>query len=365
MLEKLCRSDMSTRMESSVVVLTERTEGEVTFSVPGVAVEVLGGARGGRWPRRIMRIREWVRQIRPHVLQGWMYHGNLAAWYARHASPEPTALAWNVRHSLHDLRREKMRTRYVIRANRVLSRHPEAIVYNSRKARLQHEEFGFSSVRGHVIPNGFELNASGPDTERGIQVRRTLGIPDAAIVIGHAARFHPMKDHYRFLRIASSIVQENRNVHIVLMGRDVTERNNELYSAVADGAVSRFHWLGERTDVFDVMQAMDGLCLTSAWGEAFPNVLGEAMSVGVPCVTTDVGDSAFVVGDCGFVVPPRDDVALYNALRDVIGMSDEERRAVGRRARERVRSKFGLDVVAGQYVQLYERLAAGATGGWD
>jgi glycosyltransferase involved in cell wall biosynthesis len=174
-----------------------------------------------------------------------------------------------------------------------------------------------------------------------------------------------MKDHYRFLRIASRIVQENRNVHIVLMGRDVTERNNELYSAVADGAVSRFHWLGERTDVFDVMQAMDGLCLTSAWGEAFPNVLGEAMSVGVPCVTTDVGDSAFVVGDCGFVVPPRDDVALYNALRDVIGMSDEERRAVGRRARERVRSKFGLDVVAGQYVQLYERLAAGATGGWD
>ncbi len=323
----------------------------------GVPVYTLGMQRGVPGPLAIRRLRRLVRSLRPAIIQGWMYHGNLAAWLAQRMAPGRPALAWNIRQSLYGLSGEKRLTRQVIRANRRLSGGPDALLYNSRLSRQQHEIFGLCSDKGQVIPNGFDLAALGPEPMGASVVRASLGISEAALVIGHVARFHPMKDHARFVRAAVRIAQSRKDIHIVLVGRDVVAANAALSSQVPESLRTRFHWLGEREDVQDLMRAMDLFC-QSSWSEAFPNVLGEAMATGVPCVATDVGDSAFIVGDTGVVVPPGDDNTLFNGLMTLLDKAPAERRALGRGARERIETHFGLAAVVNEYANLYEHLAA-------
>jgi glycosyltransferase involved in cell wall biosynthesis len=103
-----------------------------------------------------------------------------------------------------------------------------------------------------------------------------------------------------------------------------------------------------------MMAALDLLCSSSAYGESFPTVLGEAMACAVPCVTTDVGDSSWIVDKTGLVVPPRDPEALATALVTLLKLGINERRALGKEARERVIQHFSLPSVIKDYESLYE-----------
>jgi glycosyltransferase involved in cell wall biosynthesis len=307
----------------------------------------------------LLKLRSLIRQLQPDVIQGWMYHGNLAAWLARRFAPGRPALAWNIRHSLYSLDAEKKLTQKVIKGNRRLSGSVDALLYNSRLSRQQHENFGFCADRGRVIPNGFDLDIWKPRSEPEIQtIRDREKIPGQALVIGHVARFHPMKDHAAFVRAAVRVVESCSHVHIVLVGRDVNRDNTSLVQLVPQALQHRFHWLGERHDIPDLMPIFDIVCLSSAWGEAFPNVLGEAMACGVPCVATDVGDSRLIVGETGVVVPPRNDAELYSALMDMVNRGPEARASLGQAARRRIETEFSLDAVVNQYMNLYRQLAA-------
>ncbi|WP_070989950.1 glycosyltransferase [Halofilum ochraceum] len=321
----------------------------------GVRVYTLGMRRGLPGPAALARLNAVVRKTRPDCIHGWMYHGNLAAWLARNLAPGRPALAWNIRHSLSDPSAEKPLTRQVLRWNRRLSGAPEALIYNSHRAREQHETFGFCSGKGRVIPNGFDLPASPPDLGTMAEVRASVDLPKDALVVGHVARFHPMKDHAGFLRTAVRIAQTRDDVYVVLIGQGVTPDNAELTALIPKTLESRFRFLGARTDAQDLMRAMDVLCLSSR-GEAFPNVLGEAMARGVPCVATDVGDSAALIGETGCVVAPRDDAALFRGLTSMLERTPDELRALGVAARERVEACFGMNMMIHQYDALERQL---------
>ena len=304
------------------------------------------------------RLRRLIQSIVPDVVQGWMYHGNLIASLVRSMAWEHSALAWNVRHCLYGINYEKPLTRQIILASRLLSGQPDAIIYNSYLSRKHHEDYGFKSTKGLVISNGFDIERFRPSSDLARQVRRSLGIPAESRVVGHIARLHPMKDHANFLQAAVRIGTELDNVHYVLVGRDVTPNNNSLLELVPKSMESRFHWLGERTDVADLMCAMDVLA-SSSWSEGFPNVLGEAMACGVPCVATNVGDSARVLGEFGRIVPPSDSIALSMALTELLRLDPTERIELGTAARFHVAEKYSISKITDQYITLYERLGTG------
>jgi glycosyltransferase involved in cell wall biosynthesis len=289
-----------------------------------------------------------------------MYHGNLGAMVARFLSPGRPALLWNIRHSLHDLSAEKPMTRRVIRANARLSRFAQTILYNSWVARRQHEALGFEAGGGQVIPNGFDLEALQPDPDSGRVLRRTLGIPEEATVLGNVARFHPMKNHAGLLAAAGELAAADPTLHLILAGTGVSPDNPALAQFGEGLPAGRLHLLGDRDDVPALMNAFDIFCLPSAWGEAFSNAIGEAMACGVPCVVTDVGDARELVGGTGKVVPPGDTAALTRALKELLAMPDGERRELGRTARERIAEHFSLELAAGRYRDLYR--AAGGEG---
>lgn len=357
-LLRICENDGGAGVSHTVISLKDAGTIGPQLEALGVPVFALDLASAWLAPPALIRLRALVRGAAPDVIQGWMYHGNLAAALARRWAPGNAALAWNVRHCLYDLSYEKPLTRWVIRANRALSRRPAVIVYNSELARAQHEAFGFSKDTGCVIPNGFDVERFRPDAAARRTVRAELGIPEEARVIGHVGRLHPMKDHVGLLRALAPVLARHGDVHIVLAGRDVTAGHPALAPGLAPLPADRVHCLGERSDVAQLMAAMD-IAVSSSYSESFPNVLGEAMACGVPCVATDVGDSASVIGDNGRVVPPGDPQALGDALEDMLSLPAEQRTAIGRAARERIEANYSIRAVAARYRALYEELAAG------
>ena len=355
-LYNLLQGGLDTKFDSHVISLTDMGTFGAQIKALGVSVTTLDMPAGRPTLAGLLKLRSVIKSLKPNLIQGWMYHGNLAATLARSMCSERSILVWNIRQSLYQLSNDKLLTRQVIRANRFFSKAPDALLYNSHLSRQQHEAFGFMARNGRVIPNGIDCQRFGFSQDARQRIRAELSISANALLVGHVARRHPMKDHANFLQAAKIIALQHSNVHFVLSGRDVCWENTSLKQQIPDSLHDRFHLLGERSDVADLMSAMDVLCLSSAWGEGFPNVLGEAMAVGVPCVATDVGDSALVIGDCGVIVPPRDKKALAAGIESLLTLPPTERRLLGKQAHQRIKDNFTLGAIVEQYADLYNNL---------
>ncbi len=355
MLVKLLQ-ELAVEMPSAVVVLKDRGPLAPRIEALSVPVHCLGVRRSALpGPTELLRLVHLAREFRPTVVQGWMYHGNLAGWLVSRVVSERPIFAMNVRQTLYDFARERFLTRRVIKLGAILSSAADVVVYNSELSARQHEAVGYRPDRRVLIPNGFDLELLRPDPEARRRIRNEFKLGTAARIIGHVSRFHPMKDHATLLEAARLLVSKIGDVTFLLIGNGVTEENAELSALVRRLNLERHVvFAGERADVPQIMSAIDLAVSASAWGEGFPNVIGEAMAAGVPCVVTDVGDSAMVVGDCGRVVPIRDPGALACAMAEMLEVKDEEKADLARRARSRIQDHFALDKVAAMYRVLYQ-----------
>lgn len=296
-----------------------------------------------------------VRDLKPQIIQGWMYKGNAVATIVWYINKKSSALVWNIRQSLYRFGNENRMTRLIIKINRLFSLFPDTIIYNSTLSCNHHSVFGFKSFNSMIIPNGFDIQEFCYSDKQHKDIRSNLNIPQKAIVVGHVARLHPMKDHPLFLRAAVELAKSFLNIHIIHIGQGISLKNKGLSSLIPAEIHNRFHLLNERDNVSELMCAMDIFC-QSSWAEAFPNVLGEAMSIGVPCVATDVGDSANIVGETGVMVPSRNEKALFKGLETLLMISNAQRKALGIKARNRIKSNYELNVIVINYIELYEKL---------
>ncbi len=354
MLVKLVSQLHGRSCEFAVVSLLDvGTQGSLLLDL-GVPVDALRIRRPLALVALPLRLRRCVRRFRPDVIQGWMYHGNLAATIARRLAGSQARLFWGIRQTFYGMAHERLLTRGVIRANAALSAAPQRVVYNSSLSRAQHAAAGFEDERGIVIPNGFDTDQFRPDPARRATARNRLCIPERAEVVGLIARDHPMKDHANFLAAAGRVAQVRPDVFFVLAGAGVDPSSARLQGLVARaGLQGRVRLLGEVADVQQLYPAFDVAALSSAWGEAFPNVLGEALACAVPCVATNVGDAAAIIGEAGRTVPPADSEQLSAAIVDVLNLGPEGRRALGEAGRRRVERYYSLAAVAEHYRALY------------
>lgn len=355
-LYNLLASDFRFKYDCSVIsLIDEGTYGDKIRAL-GIPIHSINMKPDFSIFHSIILLRSIIQKISPNIIQGWMYHGNLAATIARYFCRGVVALAWNIRHSLYELKSENFTTRQIIKINRLLSGKADTIFYNSSVSRLQHENFGFNSNQSILNPNGFDTNFLKPLLKRHKAVRRELGISDNDIVMGHVARYHPMKDHISFIKAAITVMSERSDLVVLMIGREVKDNIAFLLSDLPEKLSSRFYFLGERSDVYDLMQSMDVLCLSSAWGEGFPNVLGEAMSISVPCITTDIADSSEIVGKTGIVVPPCKPKKLADAIFTFMNLTRSEKDALGQSARQRIEKKFLIRINVECYEAVYEKL---------
>jgi glycosyltransferase involved in cell wall biosynthesis len=289
-----------------------------------------------------------------------MYHGNLAAQFARVFTSKRASVIWNIRGTMTELSRESTSTAATIWLGARLSSFANAIVNNSAvSADLHSQRLGYSAKNVVVIPNGFDTTLYRPNPAAREQLRRAVDASDDDFLIGHVGRLHPMKDHETLVRAAEACIAKEPRARFVLVGADVDNRSR-IIRDMADGAGigARLNYLGPRGDIAQIVPGLDLFTLTSAYGEGFPNVVGEAMACGVPCVVTDVGDSAHVVGKEGLVVPPGDSQRLADAWLRMVSLPAAERAHLGERARQRIIEHFSLASIVQQYEELYDRVAS-------
>ena len=296
-----------------------------------------------------------LRRAGPDVVQTWMYHADLVGGLAARAAGIGDVV-WNVRHADLPLEGYGPLTAAVGRASALASRLvPRRIVTNSAVARDAHVARGYPPARMRLVPNG--VPEPDPRSPTRAAARRELGLPADALVVGRVGRFHPQKDLPTFLRAARDLHDAHPGTRFALVGQGMDAANAELARWIREQDLGEaVHLHGPRADAARLQVAFDVAVSSSAFGETCPNAVLEAMAAGVPVATTDVGDSARMVGEAGAVVPPRDPGALAAALRRLAGLSPEARDRLGEVARERARTHFSLDAMADGYEAVYREL---------
>lgn len=362
MLFKLLSTVDKRRFNSTVISLGRRSKLDArieALNIPVLNVDIkLGNVPT---PRQVWRLLTTMRGLKPDLIQGWMYHGSLAAHLCASIVARGAPELWTIHSCNNDLTLEKRLTSAIIRLCGRLSASPAKIIYVSESSRLQHEAMGYCREKSQVITNGFDVSQFAPSAQARAAVRAELGMREDQFLIGLVGRFHPMKDHVNFLRAASLLSEDNHAARFLLVGRKVDNGNQTVRRLLGKWNLEgRVHLLGERADTHTLIAALDVCSLSSSYGESFPLVVGEAMACGVPCVVTDVGDAAKLVGATGLVVPPRNPEALAHAWRELMRLGPSGRAQLGEAARERVRENFLLAPVTAQYESLWEKTGAEA-----
>jgi glycosyltransferase involved in cell wall biosynthesis len=349
------------RFEPVVISLTGRGPLAGSLEAAGVPVHGLRVTD----PIAFARLVRLIRREQPHLVETWLYKADLIGGLATAAATRAPML-WSV-HQTNllpepGLRSNVLAARICARLSRWL---PTLILCVSEEAANAHAAIGYRADKLRVVPNGFDADRFRPDAEVRA-LREELGCDEATPVVGLVARFDPQKDHRTFTLAARRVIDEVPDVRFVLCGRGVTAANADLVGLIRVSEIQdRVTLLGVRDDMPAVTAAFDVAVSSSAFGEAFSIAIGEAMATGVPCVVTDSGNAARLVGDAGRVVPVRNPVALAESIIDVLQLSRDERRAMGARGRRRIVRDYSLAAVVRRYEETYDdvlRLASSPSG---
>jgi glycosyltransferase involved in cell wall biosynthesis len=339
------------------VISLRHERGALAGEIEATGTQVVELAMGSPpSPADLLRLRRAIAAAEADVVQTWLLHANVIAGLL---APRDQRLVWGVHMSE---ARAETHGRLTIALQRLegrlSSRVPERIVASSQSSLEEMILGGYDSSRIDLIPNGFDTRRFAPDPARGAEVRASLGIPADAPLVGHFARYHPMKDHRNLLAAVPVVLERVPEARFILCGDGVEPSNPEL-AALANGLDPAVSLLGRRDDVASILCGVDVSVSSSTSGEAMPVVIGEAMATGVPFVATDVADAAEVIADTGRIVPAEDPLALGLAITDLLEMPAEARRRLGMAARERIVERYPADGMVAGYVDLWRRVAAG------
>jgi glycosyltransferase involved in cell wall biosynthesis len=355
MLYKLLKNLNKNKYKLAVISLLNI--GAVGFKISNLGIPILSISdfkkENGKF--FIFPVISYIKRYKPDIVHTWMYHSDLfGGLIAKFAGCNK--VIWSVRNT-EILPNEgvSLPTYFVMKLCASLSKIlPNKIVCVGYKARLVHFNYGYEYSKMVIIGNGFDMGKFKPDLISRSRIRKELGIPDDCLVIGSIGRYNEYKDHKSFIQSAGKVAYENQKGIFLLVGRDIDKYNKSIIEWINEtGFSNQFLLLGERSDIPALLNAMDIFCLHSI-SEGFPNVLGEAMCVGLPSVVTDVGDAALLLGDGGLVVKSRNTKALKEGLLTLIQASQEYRVLLGIIARKRIKENYSISMIQHHYEELYQ-----------
>ncbi|MCC6917108.1 glycosyltransferase [Nitrosomonas sp.] len=355
-LYRLCSSDQA--VKHHVISLMDEGKYGSLLCRAGVEVSCLNMPRGRVTAGGLWQLWRLLRQSRPQAVQTWMYHADLVGGVIARLTGIRQVF-WGVHHTALDTGQSRRSTiRVAGLCARISARVPSAIICCAQKALEVHRNLGYAPEKLRVIPNGYDLVRFRVDGAARARLRAEWNTGDCWLM-GMVGRFDPQKDHKNLLDALAIIKSHGVDFYCVLVGHGLDQSNTQLTAWLAERNLTReVRLLGQRTDIPDVMNALDVHVLSSS-SEAFPNVVAEAMACGTPVVVTDVGDAALIVGETGWIVPPKDPKALADALLQArAAMRDgtvwQARCAA---ARQRVEIHFSLERMIERYHLAWERAA--------
>ncbi len=320
-------------------------------SVDQSVVRLIGLDKGKGWNSLgfLRRLHRLVTELQPDVINGYLSAGNLAATLVHRAAPR-AKLIWGIRDSLMEFSAYSLTTQFVYAVASKMSRFADGMIFNSDAGRDYWKQKGWVRSAAHVIPNGIDVVKFQPDPVAGRQMRKRWMVAGDEVVVGMVGRFDPMKGHETFLQTAALLAQRIPKVRFAIVGGGSPNLLEKFQRQAMDLGISgRILWTGPIKTMTAVYNALDVFCLSSRYGEGFPNVLGEAMACGRPCVTTDVGDAKMIAANCARVVPAENSQALADAIYATI----QKPLRTGEQIREHIVRNFTIPVLADRTEEAY------------
>ncbi|MCM2319611.1 MAG: glycosyltransferase [Pseudomonas sp.] len=341
--------------EHAVVSLTDLGKIGPQLIDQGISVASLNMHGARDVPQALYKLNRIIRAYRPDIVQTWMYHADLLGGVAARLAGIDRVI-WGIRTT--DISNGGSKATMVIRTlcARLSRAIPKIIICAADASRTAHARIGYDSNRMIVIPNGFEVSRLQATQQQRDAIRQEAGIGADDLVIGSLGRLNPAKDQENFIAAARILAEKYRNLKFLMIGDGLDPGNRTLMKIItATGHADRFVLLGERRDIPACLKAMDIFCLHSRT-EGFPNALGEAMTLGLPCVATNAGDAAYLLGDTGTTVPPRDSQALADGLEKLIRLDHQQRQELGRKSQNRINNNFTIAQTSEKFLQIYDHL---------
>ncbi len=351
MIKNLDRSNLNV----NVISLTSMGQVGTMMVSDGITVHALNLNNYFLFLLRFARLIKLIRKIKPDVIQTWMYHADLIGGLASKISGYENVV-WSIRNSSLSLDTTKYATYIVAKICSTLSSYiPKVIICCSFKTRESHISFGYDSKKMVVIQNGYELGKFLPINDAREIILSELALSSDTQIVGLIGRYHKIKNHLGFINAASLISNINPKVRFLLVGEGIDNSNKELLQYISSANLSdKFHLLGPRSDIPVIMSSLDVLVSTS-FDEAFSNVIAEAMACGTLCVSTDVGDTAFIINDTGKLVAVGDFALLANSVLEILNLHPEKRKFLSKKARDRIIENFDISVISSKYLNIYNK----------
>lgn len=295
-----------------------------------------------------------LNKIRPNIVHCWMYHANLIGGLAAKCAGINNII-WGIRSSRPPT--GKPVTYCIMKLGALFSRFiPAKIICVADFAKKKHIDYGYDINKMIVIQNGFNQKIFNFDGKSRRELRNTFSIPDHHLLIGSVGRFHFDKGQNILIDAAKKIIATNKDVVFALVGRDCDSENKKLIAQLqSNDLMNSFILFGEQSDIPSCLSAFDIYCMPSRT-EGFPNGLGEAMAVGLPCVATNVGDTEFLLDTTGIIVEQATPVALAKGLQTMLAMPPDKRKSLGSKAAQRISDHFTLENTRKQVYDLYKDL---------
>lgn len=292
-----------------------------------------------------------IKKFKPDIVQAWMYHANMFAMLARPFLAKHD-IYFNIRACLDCVTENEKLTKCVIKMNAWLSRFVDIVINNSTLSQTQHRRFGFRNKRDIYIGNGFDLSQFRPSADLYYQFRQQHQLSPTTKIIAIFARYHPIKNHIAFLEMARRLSQQQTNIIFLMAGSNVDHNNQLLSKHINEFNLDTKMILVGNVDVAKYMPVCD-VIVSPSLSEGFSNVLGEAMACGVPCVAYDVGESANILNEYGYIVPLNDIDGLIRSTQNILQLDTESYHFLSEHCRKHIQHHFSLSSIAKQYETIY------------
>ena len=319
---------------------------EAELADAGIPLIDLG--KRGRWDNAgfLWRLLRTLRRERPDILYSFLTVANLLNSLLGPCLPG-TRRVIGLRASNMDLSRYDGLSRLTSHLETRLAGQADLVIANSERGRQAALAAGFPAARLRVVRNGIDTRRFLPDRRCGAAFRAAWGIAPEQRLVGLIGRLDPMKGHPIFLQAAARLRTTDPGLRFVCVGGGPAALDASLRRQATDlGLDDRLIWAGPQTDMPAVYNALDMAVSASLYGEGMSNTLAEAMACGIPCVTTDVGDAAWLVEDCGIVVPPGDAAVLAGGIADLTRRAQQQGDTLGRAVRRHIETRLGEQALA-------------------
>lgn len=350
-LFNVCNSNISDYLIQSVICLGDKAIYGDKLEELGVEVYYLNFKNNNKL-YAFLNFKNIIKKISPDIVQGWMTHGNFASVLAYFILSGRPSLFWNIRQTVYKLKHEYILTRFLFLINILLSRIPNGIISNANISIKQLIKFGYKNDSFILIPNGFDTNYWKPDHNLRQIERNKLKFNENDFVLGYVGRYHPMKNIKLLLEAFHKLSQQNSKIKLVIVGQNLNNYNIKEKSIIDMIPQNQILIIDNTEDVKKYYNIFDLLILCSAWGEGFPNVLGEAMSSELCCISTPVGDTPDILEDVGYLVPLDDVDFLIEKVKNCMD-NPEELNKLGRKARIKILNQYSMEKTINSYLNIY------------